>query len=1005
MDSTAKWPNLDFIVLWDDLKQNPELLGKIADVVGKLLPKWEHTSQRVVKIHLQQPWWLDFSSEQLKRAEWLWFDEERIQTLRHVCQLSYNTLSGILYPNPLLQKPVEYLNNIVRSIVSRTPIIGASIWKAEINFLIEYIFSQENIQYGIPYIMSYFLNFIKDSLDKQTINTVYFTGLLDFWRQIGSEDASFGKIPSTYIPKMNVFQFYTAYREQGWWYFRVPIINTGNRLVIEEYQVAKDQEIPPTFAGLGIHQWYPFDIEQDVWHYETLFVLGGTAYRYLKPSDKWLREFIRNHLTFFSDPSNRPWENLKPWEEGVWQWAKRIFYKMMEQNAELGDQDQKPRRWKKQPRRSIIPPVSSWKYSEPFVVPSVTYPKPNILESLREHLIWNNTQQEFDISEVCDNIPPNTRLCVGEYVVNWTGKHLQWREERYSVGDKIPFSPILPWKTQDFVFCFLGESDSRLPSRNLPITSLTVTSPKERKVPALVTAIPPLIHTILDAPIESVWPVEAPQASPSIAESSPTDDFALEILESLESIEITRSSPESLTLKIWEKFQIEYNENTWQFRKMQAPDWVDMDELVGTLRNEFDSLIWVFLQNEAEKDKDGTLSTLTFAYLFLKQKFSEFWGISDSDMKESFAVTRVQKECWAYRFVWKSLYNNFFERFKTFFLSHHGIYIDIQSAKDSGEVQLTLSLKWKKWICATISSQKEEPYYVFSHMEHLDPQVSERIQDTLTNMLFFLSVAWRVIKFGAMEISIPDTRATSSPWWFQVTPAWLITLYNRNFESPEVTNGNRSENERVKDLCERIEKRWRIKFCSGVSLKDIDIRGKNTTERVPVYTIHSYEHSQAEKFIGWLPDDTKLVDHDEHLAFTSNGTGHANVYEHIRATPRLQKYLAIRMAYTINPKLSYDETKEPIPNGAKGFMLSAWNNIDHAIQDKFLSCFEEKKDGRVTRALEVLDTTSGISVFQILLNSFENNNITILHHSPWLIPIWKIREYMRENREITSVAI
>ena len=88
------------------------------------------------------------------------------------------------------------------------------------------------------------------------------------------------------------------------------------------------------------------------------------------------------------------------------------------------------------------------------------------------------------------------------------------------------------------------------------------------------------------------------------------------------------------------------------------------------------------------------------------------------------------------------------------------------------------------------------------------------------------------------------------------------------------------------------------------------------------------------------------------------------------------------MAYTINPKLSYDETKEPIPNGAKGFMLSAWNNIDHAIQDKFLSCFEEKKDGRVTRALEVLDITSGISVFQILLNSFENNNITILHHSP-----------------------
>lgn len=989
MGSNVKWPNLDFIVSGDGLQITPEFLGHIARAVEGLLPQWEDTSQRVVTIHLQQPRWLTLTSEQLNRADWLWFDEERIQTLRDVGQLSYNTLSGILYPNSRLQKPVEYLNNIVTSIVSRNPITGASISKAEINLLIEHIFSQKNMQYGIPYIMPYFLNFIKDSLDKQTINMVYFTGLLDFWRKIGSEDASFGKIPSTYLPKMNVFQFYTAYREQGWWYFRVPIISAGNRLVIEEYQVVKEQEIPPTFAGLGIHQWYPYDIEQDVWHYEMIFVLGGTAYRYLKPSDKWLRAFIRKHFTFLSKEWNRPWENLKPWEEGVWQWAKRILAQEIECNTESVGQGQnpKPKKPRKQAPNQIQAPVSLWKYSGPNTEPLKIYQKPNILESFWGRLVWSNAQQEFNISEVCDNIPLNTRLCVGEYVANWTGKHLRWREERYSAGDKISFSPVLPWKSQEFVFCFLGELDSRSPSKSLPITSLTVMSPKERKAPALETTIPSRIDAVLDTLKESVRPLEPPQASPSIAESSPTDDFALEILDSLESIEITRSSPESLTLRIWEWFQIEYNENIWQFRKMQAPDWVDMDELVDTLWDEFDSLIWIFLHNEAEKDKEGTLSTLSFAYLFLREKLSEFWGISDSDMKNSFGLTRVGDKCWAQIFIWESTYKNFFKRFKIFCLSHHGIYIDIQSAKDSGEVQLTLSLKWKEWICATISSHKEEPYYAFSHMEHLDPQVSERIQDTLTNMFFFLSGAWKVLMKNTNEISIP--------WWFAITREWMVDLYNRQFEGTDVTNGNRSETERVQDLCERMEK-WRIKVCSGVSLQDIAIPGKKT-ERVPIYIINTHKYSQAEAFIGWLPDDTKLVDHDEHLAFTSNGTGHANVYKHIRATPRLQKYLAIRMAYTINPKLSCDEKKDPIPPWAKVFMMSAWNQIDSLKQQQFLSCFEEKTDGRVTRALEVLDTTSGKSVFQILLDSFEDNNVMILHHSPWLIPIWKIREYMRQK--------
>jgi|GEM_PF-5380526 len=81
---------------------------------------------------------------------------------------------------------MHYLNTITASFASNKAlnIEDKDIPRVELDILIALIFSEENIQYGIPYIMSYFLDFLDSNLEEQTINVRLLTGLLDFWRGI-----------------------------------------------------------------------------------------------------------------------------------------------------------------------------------------------------------------------------------------------------------------------------------------------------------------------------------------------------------------------------------------------------------------------------------------------------------------------------------------------------------------------------------------------------------------------------------------------------------------------------------------------------------------------------------------------------------------------------------------------------------------------------------------------------------------------------------------------------
>lgn len=163
-----------------------------------------------------------------------------------------------------------------------------------------------------------------------------------------------------------------------------------------------------------------------------------------------------------------------------------------------------------------------------------------------------------------------------------------------------------------------------------------------------------------------------------------------------------------------------------------------------------------------------------------------------------------------------------------------------------------------------------------------------------------------------------------------------------------------------------------------------------------MYDISTLVNGDSKKLLHDGDEDIKIIYRDECLAFMSNGSGHANIYERIRMNSRLQKYLALRIAYAINPKLCYEDIKDPIPPFAAKDVLEKWQQFPEAVQEAFLSCFTKGKDGRISMALEV-EGSPGITVFTELLKVLEDNGIKIIYHEPGMIPLGKIRKYMKDS--------
>ena len=72
---------------------------------------------------------------------------------------------------------------------------------------------------------------------------------------------------------MRIFECYTAYSENRYWYFSVPLLDEEKKPETGDYSIPAYDDIPDTFARIGMNKGNDTDIEIDIGHYETIYVL------------------------------------------------------------------------------------------------------------------------------------------------------------------------------------------------------------------------------------------------------------------------------------------------------------------------------------------------------------------------------------------------------------------------------------------------------------------------------------------------------------------------------------------------------------------------------------------------------------------------------------------------------------------------------------------------------------------------------------------------------------
>lgn len=1008
---THPWETWEKQVVWEDQKTDGWSninVGEFSESVFRLIDAWDRASRKAPEYSKL------LTTEQMERALWLGLSTERVENLGYLIGLCLTTLKKILDTSTGVEWAMQYLNKISISLASQEPlkIEKEEIPKDELEKLIGIIFSEENMRYGVPYILSYFLWFLDKSLEEQTINFRVLTGLLDYWRSIWKDHDHFGIVADEFSTDMTVFNRYTAYVDERYWYFSVVLLSKQKRVEREDYAIPAFHDIPDTFARIGMNDGTEIDNEIDVGHYETIFILWGKVYQYIRPAVKWLRGFIKKHQTYLSLPWNAPWEGLRPGEEKAWQWAKRFL------EFQLAQKDTKepvvpknpPKAWRKN-KGQLRPPVVLTPSAWPILhSQATTFPAPTLRETLQETL-WNGSvTSEIPPSLICSDILEGALLCIGRRASRGWGKTLEWDNKKYEHDEAIHFPPINPGESIEYFFCYLWVWDARVPGKSLPHTTLTISRPKERSIPIINAPDTSWLRKNVPAKVTWVLDTRAPQVPsqpPEVRkEDSQAEVFALDILSRTSEIRVSRKNKNTISVSIEgiDGFMLDYDPATQTYARFLLPEGVDSAELFTLVGDEFLAPIAWFLAQEKEEQSMMVAWKLAFTSYFLRTKFGELGDITKFQNNDAFILTRTREGSWAFVFTPRGnqTYRRFIDEFRTFLLEEYGIYFEIRVAEKE-EVSITLSLKDEDWISATITSKNPPPpvkpkdgeksvapkmdtYYEISDLSHLENTIREQLSEVLIQLLLFLGAAGR---------SLMTEGKIATTWGYEMNRDGVIELYRRGFRSATETR-EKDEAERAWEIIKKMRQWTPVKSCTKVELIEIKVPGSWKIENVPIFHISKRKNGESKGLLQDGSDDVRMIYRDECLAFMRSGSGHANIYERIRANPYLQKYLALRMAYAINAKLLSDEIRDPIPEFAAAHLLSLWSTFSDEIQQSFIRCFERGNDGRISKALEV-EVQPGVTLFSLLVGSLEENGVKMIHHEPGMISLGKIRKYLKDD--------
>jgi hypothetical protein len=951
--------------------------GELASMVSWLIDEWDRRSRR------QSETIFTLSNQQKERAEWLWFSPERTKMLEHVSGLCVTTLKKIVHHEKILPWAMQYLNTIAASFASKKPlnIEDKDIPKIELEILIPLIFSEENIEHGIPYIMSYFLGFLDSNLEEQTINVRLLTGLLDFWRSIGSNHELFGRVPTEYVPEMEVFKSYTAYFDRDW-YFTVPLVNKKWSPESEDYKVIWVDDVPDTFARIGMHYWSAEDIALDSAHYETIYVLWGDIYKYLRPAAKWLRNFIIKHQEFLWKPWNAPWQELKTWEERAWQWAKMLLNQIQARTHSqnllqpLGKVNQKSKKpnvpsvthQNKAPDVNLIQKVWGVNVSQ---TTQIAYASPIISESALRDALCMKTQQistdrvSLSVSSFCYTIPEGAYLCIKEGTNNW-------RTEKYRADHTVIFDLVPPGKVRDMLFCFVSENET--PSKNLKCTWIHISRPKERKerseMQGIGNDVPQAVVNILSTPISPIWEVELNKQT----QDSPTDIFALDIIESMESIEISRETQNILRIDFssGEGFFLKFDIKNEKFLEGILPEGVNLLELIPIIQSELQEKVQFFLSWELQSLCTWALTIEEKQTRILLSRFPDF-GSRDE----------LLSEC---RLNWYASWTALLSKSSTLHLqslqsefSQVGISLSLERMEKEVQISIWLKSLWKQ---ITIFSQNSIPYFFLENEKFL----SEVENKLAINTFLLVNILWKLL-VDPPKIQKKNNKSRGNPDTQILSPEQIRDIIEGRYKPKtfSIESLSREELDRLSATIKRFDDGRGRLFVSG---------GFSDT--------YGYYRCQVEWHKWWnLSSDDFIVLTDEKISSVPEWkTWQLYVYDMLQQNERLQKYFILKMVATAKSLSAWKPIKfrgkQSFSNWLAQYFENFWEAIPNSAKEEFMN--QVATEGwKARNGLSFTYQVNGqdIVLFQSFLDGIRERKIPLMYSRPQIISFGELQEYRK----------
>ncbi len=998
-------------------------LGVTPETIFELINTWDRLSRGVKGVEIWESCWL--TKAQLQRAHGMWLNNSDIMSLEWYLGRVYRLRELIddTY-NPREKSSSWRLNYVIEAVwvqwivdvhniekyTSHLPILRElsdfiiKIGKGDrldelriaqekfddLSDFLNRVFSWENTTDGIPY-----------SLPLLTCSSQYGTNwyklilwMLHAWHILGKSHPLFWRIPTntdtlqyTLWEQVPIWQYYGSVIYKRQLSVRYPILfrdsstkNTWHLWVTTlDISLQKVWEDPmTTFYTVWLESLLKDEVSRgDILRLKYAYILLWSELKWIESNllaPKLLRAFIEENIEYFSD-----WKNIPPWHAGI-----KVLQSVLDARKSInisGVSEKSPKKIRKlsetplqssQTKVAQLPKVVEKQAEDVSQILRVPYSSPIIREPILKDALCMRTQERntdtisLSVSSFCDTIPEGAFLCIKEGINNW-------RPEKYRADHTVIFDLVPPGKVRDMLFCFVSENET--PSKNLKCTWIHISRPKERKerseIQGIGNDVPQAVVSVLSIPTPPVWEVQPNKQ----IQDSPTDTFVLGIIESIESIEISRETQNILRINFpsGEGSFLKYDIKSEKFLEGILPEWVDFFELISVTESELPEKVQSFLSWELQHLCRWAIALEERQSRILLSRFPDF-GSRDELLSEcrlnwyaSWTALLSKSSIWHLQ----SLQSEF---------SQVGISISLERMEKEMRTSIWLKSLWKQ---ITIFSQNSTPYFSLENEWLLSKDENE----LAINIFLLVNILWKLL-VDPPKIQKKNNKSRGNPDTQILSPEQIRDIIEWRYmpKTLSIDSLSRDEIDRLKAAIRRFDEwRWRILFSWG------------------------YDHAlgfykcKIEEGKSWndISESDSIVLIDEKVSSVPGwNKWQSYIYDILYSNVDLQEDIVLRMIATI--KSSHFRGRASFSNWLEIYFREFWEVIPTSAKEDFMNQVATES-WKARNGLSFTYQVNGqdIVLFQSFLDGIRERKIPLIYSRPQIISFGELQEYRKTLQNLS----